>query len=498
MLSAVALVVGCSKGDDGGKDSFVPPLQEQLTQNAYADNETTGGFSFTAAQAWTATVDEKSRTLSAASYSTVYAEGNNVVWLKLYNGDTETYSGGAGNVTLRIAVEQNYTGERREAVITVRSGDNTFMVTVIQEGTKQDGTPNEAPVKVTKIVLDKGELTMKPGDKATLAATVEPADATVKSVIWSSGNPAVVEIDPATGEMTAIAAGTAVVTATSSSNKEVSASCTVTVEADEARPVQKMLKKMIVTSTDDPDTPVTITLGYDDKDRISFTRTENFDGPDTYTETAYTYETGKVTASYNYKNSVGTSTGNGVYAIGDNGYAESVHYLYRAEEESSDDDDITDVTFVYDTTGHLISTRESGHGPETTSLTWTDGSLMRTETKISGTDSETVECETVCTARYGTDKVEGGSTAEFVMIWATSNMYAAGVYGDTIPLFGKPTEYLPVEITKTSNYKNGEPAVETDTFRYKITDGYLLESVVTTTDKNGEVVRTETYTFEYE
>ena len=63
---------------------------------------------------------------------------NNVVWLRLYNGNSEAYSGGAGTITLRIEIDQNYTGERREAMITIRSGNNNFTVTVVQEGTKHD------------------------------------------------------------------------------------------------------------------------------------------------------------------------------------------------------------------------------------------------------------------------------------------------------------------------------------------------------------------------
>ena len=84
-----------------------------------------------------------------------------MVWLKLYNGNSEAYSGEAGTITLRIEIDQNYTGERREATITIRSGNNTFIVTVIQEGTKQDGSENEPPVKVTKITLDKTTLLLE-------------------------------------------------------------------------------------------------------------------------------------------------------------------------------------------------------------------------------------------------------------------------------------------------------------------------------------------------
>lgn len=241
MLSASAILAGCSKNDDGGGGTFTPPAQEQLTQSAHADNENTGGgFSFKADAPWTATVNEvQAQTPAHASVQAKSAtrtadnNGNNVVWLKLYNGNSEAYSGGAGTITLRIEIDQNYTGERREATITIRSGNNTFTVTVVQEGTKQDGSQNEPPVKVTKITLDKTELSLEAGAKTMLIATVEPADATIKSVVWSSSDPAVISVNPVTGEITAIADGTATVTATSSSNKEVSASCAVTVGGDD-------------------------------------------------------------------------------------------------------------------------------------------------------------------------------------------------------------------------------------------------------------------------
>ncbi len=231
MLSAVFILAGCDK-ENGDGGVFTPPTQEQLTQNAYADNENTGGgFSFTTDAPWTATVEEvlPQNQSSMQVKSATRASGNNVVWLKLYNGNSEAYSGEAGTITLRIEIDQNYTGERREATITIRSGNNTFIVTVIQEGTKQDGSENEPPVKVTKITLDKTTLLLEAGAKATLIATVEPTDATIKSVVWSSSNLEVATVNPVTGEIVAIADGNAVITATSSSNKEVSASCAVTV-----------------------------------------------------------------------------------------------------------------------------------------------------------------------------------------------------------------------------------------------------------------------------
>lgn len=278
MLSAVFILAGCDK-ENGDGGVFTPPTQEQLTQNAYADNENTGGgFSFTTDAPWTATVEEvlPQNQSSMQVKSVTRSSGNNVVWLKLYNGNSEAYSGEAGTITLRIEIDQNYTGERREATITIRSGNNTFIVTVIQEGTKQDGSENEPPVKVTKITLDKTALSLEAGAKATLTATVEPADATIKSVVWSSSNLEVATVNPVTGEIVAIADGNAVITATSSSNKEVSASCAVTVGNSEPVAPKAFVSRIervvdfweSIPEDERYDQNATFTFEYDNLDRV--------------------------------------------------------------------------------------------------------------------------------------------------------------------------------------------------------------------------------------
>ena len=244
MLS-VLLLAACGSDDGGGNGgSFIPPSQNERNQTAYADNENTGGggFTFTANAAWTATVTEvqpeaavSPQALKVAKSSTAET-GNNVVWLRLYVGDRESYSGPAGQTTLRIELDQNYTGERREATITIRSGNNTFTVTVVQEANKQDGSANVDPNPVTAVNVDKETLSLEVGGTATLTATVTPADATIKSVKWSSSNPSVAEVHPITGLVTAVGGGTSVVYATSSSNSGAADSCLVTVAGGGSTP----------------------------------------------------------------------------------------------------------------------------------------------------------------------------------------------------------------------------------------------------------------------
>ena len=82
-----------------------------------------------------------------------------------------------------------------------------------------------APNPATGISLNKTATTIYTGANETLIATVEPND-TTDTVTWTSSNTAVATVDT-NGKVTAVATGTATITATAGSQ---SASCVVTVE----------------------------------------------------------------------------------------------------------------------------------------------------------------------------------------------------------------------------------------------------------------------------
>lgn len=80
-------------------------------------------------------------------------------------------------------------------------------------------------VKVSEIKLDKTSVSLKAGETAQLTAVVTPDNATDKTVTWTSSKPTVAAVDE-NGKITAVAPGTATITATAG---DKSATCTVTV-----------------------------------------------------------------------------------------------------------------------------------------------------------------------------------------------------------------------------------------------------------------------------
>ena len=102
------------------------------------------------------------------------------------------------------------------ATITAKAGDKTATcsITVIQ-------TP------VTSVTLNKTSASLKVGEAVTLSATVNPSDATDKTVTWTTSDATVATVS--NGVVTAKKLGTATITAQAG---DKSANCTVKVLSD--------------------------------------------------------------------------------------------------------------------------------------------------------------------------------------------------------------------------------------------------------------------------
>ncbi|NCA78703.1 MAG: Ig domain-containing protein [Sphingobacteriia bacterium] len=106
-----------------------------------------------------------------------------------------------------------------ETVISAKGDSKTgkCVLTVIKER-----------VFVTGVKLSKSTLTLMVGDIDTLKATVLPANATTKTVTWSSDKPSFLSVDDK-GIITAKTSGTATITVFSDENPEKKATCVVTI-----------------------------------------------------------------------------------------------------------------------------------------------------------------------------------------------------------------------------------------------------------------------------
>ena len=88
-------------------------------------------------------------------------------------------------------------------------------------GCGEDPTPPN-PCESAVVQLDKTELKLDVGQSATLTASMNVEGCAVGEIAWSSDHPEIAKVE--NGKVTALAAGTAVITANG-------ASCTVTVNA---------------------------------------------------------------------------------------------------------------------------------------------------------------------------------------------------------------------------------------------------------------------------
>ena len=153
----------------------------------------------------------------------------------LFEGETTTLTATIApdnatdkSVTWTSSAPEVATVDANGKVTAVKAGSATITVTTTDGGKTATCTVT-VKAHVASVTLDKTTLTLTAGESASLTATVNPDYAEDKSVTWTSSAPDVASVD-ANGKVTAVKAGTATITVTTTDGG-MTATCAVTVQA---------------------------------------------------------------------------------------------------------------------------------------------------------------------------------------------------------------------------------------------------------------------------
>lgn len=141
------------------------------------------------------------------------------------------FDNGTGTVYGSVTLQEDITISEGES-LTIPDGSSLTIpddkTLTVNGGALTGDVTGTVIYKVTGVSLNMTELTLTEGDSETLTASIAPTDATNQKVTWSSSAEGVATVD-ASGNVTAVAEGTAIITAATVDGGKT-ATCTVTVE----------------------------------------------------------------------------------------------------------------------------------------------------------------------------------------------------------------------------------------------------------------------------
>ncbi len=148
-----------------------------------------------------------------------------------YGNITVTPDAAASELTVALRNE-NAGADTYTLTATVGSGTYTFSKSGItfENGKYYDIRVPMNAKKLSYINLNKTSANLFIGGTVTLSVSYSsPSDAVDKTVSWSSSNTSVAKVNASTGEVTAVAGGTATITATANDGGGATATCSITV-----------------------------------------------------------------------------------------------------------------------------------------------------------------------------------------------------------------------------------------------------------------------------
>ena len=149
--------------------------------------------------------------------------------------DTATANPGESFISLDGTTWQELNGIEIGDTITLKNTN-----ACIKAFTTYQEKIEDTDIRVTNVTLNETQINIEEGKTKTLIATIEPANATNKNIIWTSSNEEIATVDG--GVVTAKKAGTAIITAATEDGAKT-ANCTITVAPKVVNVVEITLNK---------------------------------------------------------------------------------------------------------------------------------------------------------------------------------------------------------------------------------------------------------------
>lgn len=153
----------------------------------------------------------------------VVADGNNVDMIV----DDGVILNPARLITREVVTATPKPTETTTTTTVPKTSNNTEPSSTTPTVTSSTSSPS-TPVAVSGVALNKKVATVNVGKKVTVKATVTPANADNKTLVWTSSNTKIATVS--NGVVKGVKAGRVIITAKTTDGSNISATCTVTVK----------------------------------------------------------------------------------------------------------------------------------------------------------------------------------------------------------------------------------------------------------------------------
>ena len=252
-----------SGGENSSEDLLITFEKGPVASDSRVSGGENKGYNDTSYSTYNGVAYNYGVKLNSTSSMTVTLEKSYTVVFVLGTDKSGYTKGLTIDGTVFAPVDNTVTATLNEGTHTIKNGGSeTSVYLVILKGagsTTGGGTtpePSTPEPVVSSVTLSRTSLSLTAGGSETITATVNGTNLTDTSVVWSTDKSGVATVN--NGQITAVAAGTAVITATAKADSSKNAACTVTVTAAGGGETPPAPTGNVISITDQPVGPVKI------------------------------------------------------------------------------------------------------------------------------------------------------------------------------------------------------------------------------------------------